>query len=233
MKAKILVVEDKADQQAELKLLLERSGFEVITADTGEQALNFISKARPDLVILDVGLPRMDGHEVLYQLREGKNLTPVIMLTKDNSQLGTITAFQKGADDYIDKPYDPLELIVRVQAILRRTQRGQLPLINCRYLISGDLTLDRQTRTLSLCGKEIKVIPRTFRLLEYLMLHSQEEISRERLLREVWGNENYHPRVVDQRIVELRKVLEEDPTNPRCIQTVSEGYRFIANVEGR
>jgi len=234
-KAKLLVVDDEAAMLAELKPFLERSGFEVSVAADGIEALTLISKAPPDLIILDITMPRLDGVEVLQRLRQEENFTPVILLTQVTGSAYHVTGLQQGADDYIDKPYDPLELVARVQAVLRRTQRSAPPLESFRQLIAGDLILIRRPPEARLAGRKILAASNLrFRVLEYLMLHPHDIISRPRLFKEVWGLDWIKTRAVDLRIAELRKALDDEADNPRFIQTITdEGYSFITDVEGQ
>jgi DNA-binding response OmpR family regulator len=233
-KAKLLIVDDEVDLLAELEPLLERSGYEVCKATDGQQALELIDQEQPDLVILDVMMPHLDGREVVRQLRQHDNWIPVILLTKVGTPSERAMSLQEGADDYINKPFDPMELIARVQAVLRRTQRGIISLASSRILVSGELKLDRQTRQAWLGSKVLNLTARAFGVLEYLMLESLDVISRERLLDEVWGwAYPAQTRAVDIRIAELRKALGDDPGKPRYIETVvGHGYRFLGEVEG-
>lgn len=235
MKAKILVVDDEADLLAELAPLLERTGYTVSTAGDGLQALQKMEDFKPDLVVLDVLMPRVDGREVLRQLRQAGNWTPVILLTRVGSPTERAMSLQEGADDYLNKPFEPLELIARIQAILRRVDRGSQPLSACRTLVSGDLMIDRQTRQAKLAGRDLGLSARAFGVLEYLALHSLEIVTREQLLDQVWGwSEVVGTRTVDTRINELRHALNDDANNPRFIETViGSGYRFLGGVEGR
>lgn len=234
-KTKLLIVDDEADLLAELRPLLERSGYAVVTAADGESALERVQEARPDLIILDVMMPRLDGREVLRRLRQQDDWTPVILLTQVGSSVERALSLQEGADDYLNKPYDPMELIARVQAVLRRTRRGRAPLTGQRYLHSGLLALDRQAREITVKGKTVSVTARAFRVLEYLMLHAGEAVSRDRLLDEVWGwSYPVDTRAVDSRIAEIRKALDDDAADPRFVETVvGHGYRFLGEVEGR
>ena len=230
-KTKLMIMDDEADLLAELKPLLERSGYQVFPASNGEQALELVASEKPDLIILDVLMPRLDGRNVLRRLREAGNWTPVILLTKVNTSAERVLSLQEGADDYLNKPFDPLELVARVQAVLRRTQRGSLPLASFRHLVSGELSLDRQMRQARLAGELLNLTTRAVGVLEFLMLHPREIITRERLLDEVWGwSEALETRAVDIRIAEIRKVLEKDQG---YIETViGTGYRFVAEVQG-
>ncbi len=234
-KTQILVVDDEPDLLAELAPLLERTGFEVATAGDGLQAFDLVQKHPPDLIVLDVVIPRLDGREVLRQLRQAGNWTPVILLTRVGSPTERALSLQEGADDYLNKPFEPLELIARIRAVLRRTHQGDQPLNSFRKLVSGNLVLDRQTRQAWLGERSLELSTRAFGVLEYLTLHSQEVISRERLLDQVWGwSYPVGPRAVDTRINELRRALDDDPEQAHFIETViGSGYRFLGKVEGQ
>ncbi len=234
-KTKLLVVDDEPDLLAELKPLLERAGFFVIPALEGQQALTLAKRYQPDLIVLDVLMPRLDGREVLRQLRLAGNWTPVILLTRVGSPAERALSLQEGADDYVNKPFEPIELIARIQAVLRRIHRGELPLSSFRMLASDDLRIDRQTRQTWLGKRALTLSARAFGVLEYLMLHTREVITRERLLDQVWGwSYPVGPRAVDTRINELRRALEDDPDQPRFIETiVGSGYLFLGDVEGQ
>lgn len=233
--SRILLVDDEPDLLAELKPLVERAGFDVILAHNGEQALEKVAQDAPDLIVLDVLMPRLDGREVLRRLRQAGDWTPVILLTRVGAPAERALSLQEGADDYLNKPFDPLELIARIQAVLRRIRRGELPLTSFRYLACGHLLLDRQTRQARLADADLTLTARAFGVLEYLMLHSGEVIPRERLLDEVWGwAYPVGTRAVDIRIAEIRKALNDDPSDPHYIETViGRGYRFLGKVEGR
>ncbi len=234
-KRKLLVVDDEIDLLAELKPLLERSGFAVVTAADGRQALEVVKQDPPDLIVLDVLMPQLNGREVLRQLRQAGDWTPVILLTQVGTPTERALSLQEGADDYLNKPFEPLELIARIEAVLRRSQGTTAPLSNARYLTTGGLSLDRQTRHLFIGEQEAPLTTRAFGVLEYLMLHGQEIITRDRLLDEIWGWANaVGTRAVDIRIAEIRRSLGDDAEEPRYIETVvGQGYRWIAPVEGR
>jgi DNA-binding response OmpR family regulator len=234
MKPRILVVDDEADLLAELAPLLERAGFQAATASNGEQALQKVGEFKPDLVVLDVMMPHIDGREVLRRLRQAGDWTPVILLTRVGSPTERAMSLQEGADDYLNKPFEPLELIARIQAVLRRIDRGSQPLTAFRKLVSGVLVLDRQTRRARLGVRDLNLSARAFAVLEFLALHSREVVTRDRLLDQVWGwSEPVGTRTVDTRINELRRALEDDAENPTYIETViGAGYRFLRRVEG-
>lgn len=229
---KILLVDDDDSITATLTTFLRLSGFEVAVAQNGEQALESVNIYRPDMIVLDVLMPRLDGRETLRQLRSQGNWTPVFLLTQISGTAERIMALDEGADDYLNKPFDPQELVVRVRAVLRRTQPGRRSLNAAERLVCDNLVLDRNSRRIRLTGQEVALTPKAASILEFLMLHADEMITRERLLDAVWGWESaVGERVVDTRIAELRKALNDDPTNPRYIETVpGTGYRFIGVV---
>ncbi len=231
-KPTLLVVDDEADLLAELKPLLERSGFAVATAPDGRRALDSLQHLTPDLIILDVLMPHMDGRELLRRLRKAGNWTPVILLTQVGTPAERAMSLQEGADDYLNKPFDPIELIARIEAVLRRTRRGDAPLSSFRRLRSGQLSIDRQTRQAKLDDDAFSLTARAFAVLEHLMLNPGEIVTRQRLLDEVWGWEHaVETRAVDIRISEIRKALSA--YQPGCIETiVGTGYRFIHEVVG-
>jgi len=211
-----------------------RAGFDVIVAHDGEEALRRVEECKPDLIVLDVLMPRLDGRATLRHLRAAGNWTPVILLTRVGSPAERAMALDEGADDYLNKPFEPYELAARIRAVLRRSRPGQVSLAGAHWLRSGPLELNRQSRRAILNGHEIPLTARTFSLLEYMMLHPGEVLSRERLLDAVWGWD--YPaatRAVDSRVAELRRALNDDAENPSFIETViGEGYRFIGEVEG-
>ena len=178
-------------------------------------------------------MPLLDGREALRRLRHGGNTTPVILLTQVGESTERAMALEEGADDYLNKPFDPHELVARIRAVLRRVRPGQPPLATAPRLVSDALMLDRATRRAWLNGQELALTPKATVLLEYLLTHPDELITRERLLDAVWGWD--YPagtRTVDTRIAELRKALSDDPTEPRYIETVpGQGYRYVATVE--
>lgn len=232
-KAKLMIVDDEADLLAELKPLLKRSGYDVATSSDGQEALELIKQTSPDLIILDVLLPHLDGREIVRQLRKASDWTPVILLTKVGAPAERAMSLQEGADDYLNKPFDPFELVARIHAILRRTLHSELPISSFRRLTSADLLIDRQTRQAWRGGDLLALTARAFGVLEFLMLHPGEIVTRDRLLDEVWGwTYAVESRAVDIRIAELRKLLQDDAADPHVIETViGLGYRFIGEVK--
>ncbi|MFZ0544267.1 MAG: response regulator transcription factor [Candidatus Promineifilaceae bacterium] len=233
-RTKLLLVDDEAAITDNLTPFLERSGFEVVVAADGEEALRQVGVAHPDLIIMDILMPHMNGRAALRQLRQSGDWTPVILLTQVGESVERAMALEEGADDYLNKPFDPHELVARIKAVLRRTRPGERPLTAAQTLASGNLTLNRLTRRAWLDDQEIHLTPKAVALLDYLMSHADELVSRERLLDSVWGWD--YPagtRTVDSRIAELRRALQDDPTDPRFIETVAgQGYRFVGPVTG-
>lgn len=232
MRHKILIVDDEKDFLDTLSLFLERSGFVVETAQDGREALQQVATFDPDLVVLDVMMPHLDGREVCRRLRQAGDWRPVIMLTQVGGSVERTLSLMEGADDYINKPFDPAELLARIQALLRRVRLEQVTLANSVHLWAGPLRIDRQTWRAWLDGAELPLKPKAFAVLAYLMAHAGEVVTRERLLSAVWGWETpVATRTVDVRIAELRKQLQDDPGDPRFIETIpGVGYRFIVEV---
>lgn len=230
---RVLLVDDEEAITAHLAPFLERAGFAVAVAADGETALRRVTDFAPDLIVLDVLMPRLDGREALRRLRQAGNWTPVILLTQVGSPSERAMALDEGADDYLNKPFEPYELVARIRAVLRRSRPGVPSLAGARCLTCGPLILDRQARRITLAGREVSLTAKAFSVLEYLMLHPDEVLSRERLLDAVWGWD--YPaatRAVDTRIAELRRALDDDAQAPQFIETlISLGYRFIGRVE--
>ena len=232
-KPKILLADDELAITGNLAPFLERAGFAVAVAADGESALRQANSFVPDLLILDVLLPKLDGRETLRRLRRAGNWTPVILLTQVGASAERAMALEEGADDYLNKPFDPHELVARIRAVLRRARPGRPPITAAQRLRSGDLTLDRLTRRARLDRQELVLTPKAAALLDYLMTHPDELLTRERLLDAVWGwDYAVGTRTVDTRIAELRRALEDDVIQPRFIETVpGQGYRFVGVVE--
>jgi DNA-binding response OmpR family regulator len=230
----ILLADDDPTIADSLAPFLERAGFHVLVVSDGLSALDKAQKHHPELIILDVLMPRMDGRETLRRLRKSNIWTPTILLTQVGEASERALALEEGADDYLNKPFDPHELLARVRAVLRRARPGERSLTTAWLLTANDLVLDRRARRASLGGKVLDITPKALAVLEHLMTHPDEAITRERLLEVVWGWE--YPagtRTVDTRVAELRRALEDDPAEPRYIETISgEGYRFVASVHG-
>ena len=231
----ILLVDDEAAITDNLAPFLERSGFAVTVATDGAEGLRRATDTDtpPDALVLDVLMPRLDGREVLRRLRHAGQWTPVILLTQVGDATERAMALDEGADDYLNKPFDPHELVARLRAVLRRARPGQPPLAAAQRVTSGALTLDRRAHRTWVAGAEVVLTPKALALLDYLMTHPDELITRERLLDSVWGWD--YPagtRAVDTRVAELRRVLNDDAARPRYVETVpGQGYRFAGVVE--
>ena len=230
----ILLVDDETAITDNLSPFLMRSGFKVSTASDGEEALAKIEAEIPDLIVSDVLMPKLDGRELLRSLRRANNWVPVILLTQVGEAFERAMALEEGADDYINKPFESHELVARIRAVLRRAKPGKPPLAAAWSLACGDLSFDRKARRACLKDQELTLTPKALLLLEYLMTHPDELVTRERLLDVVWGwDYPVGSRAVDTRVAELRRVLLDDPIQPRYIETVpGQGYRFVADVEG-
>jgi DNA-binding response OmpR family regulator len=232
-KPRILLVDDEPNITADLSPTLKRAGFIVAAAGDGEEALRRVADFAPDLIVLDVGMPKLDGREVCRRLREAGNWTPIIMLTQYGDPIDKGMSLEEGADDYVNKPYDAFELIARIKAVLRRARIGVPPLTAATRLACCAFVLDRAARRVLVSGRELPLTPRAVALLDYLMTHPDELLTRERLLDAVWGYDfPVGNRAVDMRIAELRKHLQDSVDEPRYIETVpGEGYMFVGEVE--
>lgn len=229
----LLLVDDDPMVAESLAPLLERSGFHVIIARNGDEALSKVQSYHPDVIVMDVLMPRLNGREALRRMRKSNIWIPTILLTHVGEAAERATALEEGADDYINKPFHSQELLARIHAVLRRTRAtGGQSLFSARRLTALDLIMDRQSRRVSLGDEFLNLTPKAFAVLEYLMTHPDEAVSREELLRSVWGWE--YPtgtRTVDTRVNELRRALDDDASSPRFIRTLTgEGYIFIASV---
>jgi DNA-binding response OmpR family regulator len=224
--AKILVVEDEPNMVAGLRDNFEFEGYEVITARDGVEGLQQALEGSPDLVVLDVMMPRLSGLEVCRQLRAKRPSIPIIMLTARGQEVDKVVGLELGADDYVTKPFSIRELLARVKAILRRT--AVVPKNQDQHSFS-DVEVDLQRRRVLRSGKALDISSTEFELLKYFICHSGEALTRDRLLEEVWGYENYpSTRTVDTHLVRLRQKLEPDPEQPQYFLTVhGTGYRFV------
>jgi two-component system, OmpR family, alkaline phosphatase synthesis response regulator PhoP len=233
MSARILVVEDNPDLSFGLKMSLELEGHEVEIAEDGPSGLERALREAPDLVILDLMLPGMDGYRVLRSLREEGAEVPVLILSARGEEADKVLGFRLGADDYVTKPFGTLELLARVKALLRRLGYAgaggngggpEEPAVE-RF---GEIEVNPAAYTVTRAGEPVTLAPKEFDLLLALMKRRGTAVSRLDLLEEVWGHRGaIVTRTVDIHISELRRKLEEDPANPRHILTVRKvGYRF-------
>jgi two-component system KDP operon response regulator KdpE len=226
MKQRILTVDDELSIIRFLRSNLEDRGYTVISATNGEEALHMIEMELPDLIILDVMMPKMDGFEVCRQLREWSQI-PIIMLSARGDEKDKVRCLDLGADDYIVKPFGANELIARVSAVLRRTKTASVS--PTKFTVtSGDLAINFAARQVTRAGLEIKLTPTEYALLQELAVNMGKVLTHTHLLNRVWGPEYREEREYLHVFVRrLRSKLESDPNNPKHILTVSGvGYRF-------
>jgi two-component system, OmpR family, alkaline phosphatase synthesis response regulator PhoP len=225
---RILIVEDNADLAFGLRNNLEIEGYQVEVAETGSAGLTSARAAPPDLVILDLMLPDLDGYRVLRELRSDGVLTPVLILTARGEEADKVRGFRLGADDYVTKPFGLLELLARVDALLRRSAvRDQPPPVASHAYRFGDIDVDPASRSVRRRGRLVSLTPMEFDLLIALLRRHGAVASRLELLKEVWGHSAaVLTRTVDTHVAELRRKLEERPAMPQYIMTVRKaGYR--------
>jgi DNA-binding response OmpR family regulator len=221
----VLVVEDEASISEVVALYLRRAGFEVLAASDGHQALDILARENPDLVVLDLMLPGVDGYEVTRRLRSRAD-TPIIMLTARKTEADRIAGLEMGADDYVVKPFSAQELVSRVRAVLRRTA---LPPAAPEPKLEFDgLTIDPASRTVLVRGEEPVLSVKEFDLLLALARRPRQVFNRDQLLELVWGSAEYiDPSTVTVHVRRVREKIEEDPSQPHFIATVwGVGYRF-------
>jgi DNA-binding response OmpR family regulator len=224
--AKILIVEDEPNMVAGLRDNFEFEGYQVISAPDGVAGLERALSEAPDLVILDVMMPRMSGLDVCKQLKTKKPAIPIIMLTARGQEVDKVVGLELGADDYITKPFSIRELLARVKAVLRRA--GIAPRAAEKYSF-GEVEVNLRSCRVSRRGKEMDFSSKEFELLKFFLHHPGETLSRDRLLEEVWGYAHFPTtRTVDAHIVRLRQKVEPKPDEPRFILTVhGTGYKFV------
>ena len=222
----ILVVDDEPSINEVVSIYLGRAGYRVLVAEDGEAALKLLEEQPPDLVVLDLMLPKVDGLEITRRLR-AEGAIPIIMLTARREETDRIVGLEMGADDYVVKPFSPRELVSRVRAVLRRT-RGSAPAQAGKPLVFGDLRIDPQTRLVEVAGEERTLTAKEFDLLWTLVRHPRQVFNRNQLLDIVWGLTDYiDPSTVTVHVRRLREKIESEPSNPRYIQTVwGVGYKF-------
>jgi two-component system alkaline phosphatase synthesis response regulator PhoP len=225
-RAKILVVEDEPNMVVGLRDNFEFEGYEVLTARDGVEGLQLALEESPDLVVLDVMMPRMSGLEVCKQLRAQRASIPIIMLTARGQEVDKVVGLELGADDYVTKPFSIRELLARVKAVLRRT--SVVPKDRDQHSF-GDIEVDLRRCRVVRSGKALDVSSKEFELLKYFICHAGETLSRHQLLEDVWGYEHYPTtRTVDTHLVRLRQKLEPNPEQPQYFLTVhGTGYRFV------
>jgi DNA-binding response OmpR family regulator len=229
---RILVVEDDRALRAVLVSATEGAGYSVVAVGDGLAAARELRGGAFDAVLLDIGLPVVDGWHILGEL-EGRRIPPVIVISARGEERDKVRALDLGADDYLAKPFGSEELLARLRAVLRRARPGRRPLSASPTLRTGDLRMDRISRRAWLRDTELVLTPKAMLLLDYLITHPDELMTRDRLLEVLWGFDfPVGTRAVDNRIAELRRALDDDPSRPEWIATVpGQGYRFVARVD--
>jgi len=224
---KVLVVDDEPQILDVVSKYLTREGFQIVTARDGDAALTAYHANKPDLVVLDLMLPKVDGLEVFRRLRSA-SAVPVIMLTAKGEETDRIVGLELGADDYITKPFSPRELVARVKAVLRRATIGTMLETGERTLVRGDLRIDPRERSVTVANRRVELTSKEFDLLWFLASHPGQVFTRTQLLDHVWGYEFYgDSSTVTVHIRRLREKIETDPANPRYLSTVwGVGYKF-------
>ena len=221
---RILIVDDEEMIVRTVKAYLDREGFKTYTAFDGDAALQAFNEKGPDLIVLDLMLPKKSGIEVTRAIR-AKSSVPIIMLTAKAAEADRVVGLELGADDYVVKPFSPRELVARIRAVLRRYEGDRAEIDR---IISGGIEIDLKTRELKADGRNIELTPTEFDLLAYLARHPGQVFTRLQLLREVQGyTYDSFARTIDTHVKNLRRKIEEDPKSPRYILTVhGVGYRF-------
>ena len=224
--SKILIIEDEPDMVLGLKDNFEFEGYEVLTASDGQTGLERARTQKPDLLILDIMLPKLSGLEVCKTLRAEGFAAPIIMLTARGQEIDKVVGLELGADDYVTKPFSIRELLARVRAILRRTEGGNKRLSRYRF---ADIELDFETYRATRGSERLEMSPREFELLRYLIERRGDTVTRDQLLEDVWGYESYpSTRTVDTHIAKLRAKIGDSGSEPRFIMTIhGVGYKFV------
>nr|WP_263327517.1 response regulator transcription factor [Neobacillus sp. Marseille-Q6967] len=226
--AKILVVEDEIPIRKLIVFNLQRSNYEVIEAENGKDAIQLVQDQSPSLVLLDIMLPDMDGFEICTKLRETHPDLPIVIVSARGQDMEKITGLELGADDYIVKPFNPLELTARIRSVLRRTNYNGKKQLPVDIIKTGPFVLEMKTQRLYKAGRLIKLTAREYQLIKLFFDRFNEPITRDVLLDEIWGI-NYFgdPKTVDVHIRRLREKIEADPSNPEFLKTIwGFGYCF-------
>ena len=231
MENKVLIVEDEANIRSFVKIFLKNNGFNVFECERGEDALKIVMLEKPNIVILDVMLPGIDGFKVCEELRKYNRNIGIIMLTARGQDNDKIEGFETGADDYMVKPFNPKELLLRIKSLLRRISEEDKEQEEA-CIISEPFKLDIYAQKLFKNDKEIDMTPREFLLMKTFMENPGKAFSREELLSNVWGWDFYgESKIVDVNMRRLRTKIEDNPSEPQFIETVwGKGYRWVSNI---
>lgn len=221
---KVLILEDDECLRKGLEISLRRHGYEIASGGSGGDALELVESSHPDLILLDVGLPEMDGFEICRRLRRQGWVMPIIFITVRDEEIDRVVGLELGADDYVVKPFCERELIARIGACLRRVNRSSM-ITGYRF---DDVDVDFAQRTVRRAGRPVRLTDKEFRLLMYLIQRRGEVVTRDELLDRIWGYDTYPvTRTVDTHILSLRRKLDRTPPEPQHIRSVhGEGYRF-------
>lgn len=225
---KILICEDEASIRSFLKINFERNGFMVVEAETGEEALRLTKLEKPYIVVLDVMLPGIDGFEVCRQIRREHPRIGIIMLTAKGQDMDKIEGLEQGADDYVVKPFNPTEFILRTKALIRRLEERDGTLGDDQILKSSVFTMDKYAQTLKKGEEVIELTPKEFAIMKIFLENEGKAFSRDELLNLIWGYDFIgDPKIVDVNMRRLRSKIEDTPSDPKFIETVwGMGYRW-------
>jgi DNA-binding response OmpR family regulator len=223
---RVLIIEDEPNLIIGLQKSCEYEGYDVVVATDGEEGIQKARDTKPDIILLDVMLPKMSGLDVCRHLRAQRSSVPIIMLTARSQELDKVIGLEVGADDYVTKPFGLNELLARIRAHLRRATKQVAEIEFFRF---GDIELDFKRYEASKGDRQITLTPREYKILGCFISHREEVVSRAQLLDEVWGYDNFAmSRTVDNHIAKLRQKIEDTPTKPQHIVTVhGVGYKFI------
>ena len=224
---KILVVEDEQGLREPLVYLLEKEGYQVVDAADGEQAIKVFNAERPDLILLDLMLPKKSGNEVCQTIRQSSNV-PIIMLTAKDSEIDKVVGLEIGADDYVTKPYSTPELKARIKAVLRRNVEPQIETGN--ILEAGGVRMDIERHEVSVAGEKVQLPLKEFELLELLLENVHRVLTRGQIIDRVWGSDYFgDTKTLDVHVKRIRSKIEADPARPEHLVTVRGlGYKFQA-----
>lgn len=230
MNNKILILDDEDPIRQFMKINLDYQGYQTVEAASGEEALRIFEEEKPAVAILDIMLPGISGYEVCEKIRDMSPMTGIIMVSAKSQDIDKILGLEKGADDYIIKPFNPQELILRVKSLMRRVNlnpRGEKS-EEIKSLTDGPFTLDIYSKTFFKGEKEIDVTPTEFTILEYFIKNKGKAMTRDEIMRETWGdNYSNDTKIVDVNIRRIRAKIEENPAKPEFIETVwGTGYRW-------
>ena len=222
----VLIIEDEPNLVLGLRDSCEYEGYDVVVARDGEEGIVKACEEKPDIILLDIMLPKMSGLDVCRHLRSRGVDVPIIMLTARGQEIDKVVGLEAGADDYVTKPFGLNELLARVRAHLRRAARQ---VADIEVYTFGDISLNFKQYRASKGERHLELTPREFKILKFFILHQDEIVTRERLLDEVWGYDNFPiSRTVDNHIAKLRQKIEDVPAEPQYIITVHRvGYKFV------